>query len=783
MKMLKLWFAITLLSGATLALAGPPGQVGRISYLTGTVSFAAADARNDWGVAPLNRPVTSGDRLWADRDGRAEVRVGPTAIRMGALTSVDVLRLDDDGTQLRLAQGTLNVNLRQLDPGDSFEIGTPGGAVLLTQPGSYRVTVDPSGNATTVLVRRGQADVLTGSTPVLLRDSQYASFTAQGQELAPAPAADEFDNWAFARDRLEERVVATRYVPPAMTGYEELDQHGAWHSATDYGNVWIPAAMPVGWAPYRHGRWLWVSPWGWTWVDNAPWGFAPYHYGRWVWWGNRWAWAPGARVARPVYAPALVAFVGGANWSAAVSSGPAVAWVPLGWREPYIPWYRHSPTYVRNVNITHVTNVNVINQYTNVRNVTHIRYVNRDVPSGTTVVTRDTFVRARPVHDAHLNVPAHALAAARVTHQAPVARPERQSLMVAQSHARVPAAVEAREVMAAREPVASPRIQGNNLKGGERNAIHDERPRVRVLPAQAIAAPRRTPESVPAAAGERERAADVAREGREARGERPSERRERAAEPQPVLQPGLARRAEPATALVPPTPATERRERTAEPANAQLKPRQEAPAAPPVAAPPGEARQRVTEPVPVRRAEPPPAQALQQQQQEQSARAVQQGQQRQAREQAQHQQQEQQARAAQQEQQRRAQEQAQRQQQEQQARAAQQEQQRRAHEQAQRQQQEQQARAAQQEQQRRAREHAQQLQQQREQHQQELQQRAQQVQQQRERQYQQAQAVEQQRQAQRQERRQAQAQQGAEQAQQPQKRRPPPEAERGAQQR
>jgi hypothetical protein len=25
-----------------------------------------------------------------------------------------------------------------------------------------------------------------------------------------------------------------------------------------------------------------MSPWGWTWVDNAPWGFAPFHYGRWV---------------------------------------------------------------------------------------------------------------------------------------------------------------------------------------------------------------------------------------------------------------------------------------------------------------------------------------------------------------------------------------------------------------------------------------------------------------------------------------------------------------------
>ena len=32
--------------------------------------------------------------------------------------------------------------------------------------------------------------------------------------------------------------------------------------------------------------WVWLRPWGWTWVDDAPWGFAPFHYGRWLWWGE-----------------------------------------------------------------------------------------------------------------------------------------------------------------------------------------------------------------------------------------------------------------------------------------------------------------------------------------------------------------------------------------------------------------------------------------------------------------------------------------------------------------
>ncbi len=505
MKILKVWIAVALWSSAALAYADPPLQVGRLNYLAGSVSFAPAEASNEWGMAQINRPVTTGDRLWADQDGRAEMRIGSTAIRIAALTSMDVLRLDEVGTQLRLAQGTLLVRLRRLDAGENFEISTPSGAVLLVQPGSYRLSVDPAGTATTVLVQRGQADVLSGNAPFSLRDNQFTTITAQGQENAAAPAFDEFDAWAAARDRQEERIVATRYVPQEMTGYEDLDQHGSWRAEAQYGNVWVPSTVPVGWAPYRYGRWVWIAPWGWTWVDSAPWGFAPYHYGRWVWLGNQWAWAPGARVARPVYAPALVAFVGGANWSVGVSSGPAVGWVPLGWREPFIPWYRYSPAYVRNVNITHVTNVTVINQYTNVNNVTHIRYVNRDAPAGITVVSRDTFVSARQVHDAPLNVPAQALAAARVSHDSPVSRPERQSLVSTQAGTRLPAAVAAREVMAATAPAAPAHLPQRGT---------EERQRVRVLPVQQTAVLRRTADApapqvnVPVQTERRDRAAE-----------------------------------------------------------------------------------------------------------------------------------------------------------------------------------------------------------------------------------------------------------------------------------
>jgi hypothetical protein len=554
MKIPGTWCALLLLCSTAAAQADPPAQVGRLSYLSGTVSFAPADNSSEWGVAPLNRPVTTGDRVWTERDGRAEIRVGSTAIRAAALTSVDILRLDDDGTQLRLAQGTLDVNLRLLHAGDSFEIGTPGGAVLLTQPGSYRVQVDPSGATTTLLVRRGQADVLTGNAPLSVRDQQFLAFSAQGQETLAAPAPDEFDNWAAARDRQDERGVATRYVPPEMTGYEELDQHGAWQTTPEYGAVWTPTAVAAGWAPYRDGRWVWVSPWGWTWVDSAPWGFAPFHYGRWVWLGQRWAWAPGARVARPVYAPALVAFVGGSNWSVSVGAGPAVGWVPLGWREPYIPWYRHSPAYVRNVNISHVTNINVIQQYSNVNHVTHNRYVNRGVPSATTVVSRDTFVSARHVHEAPLQVP--------VVHEAPVLRPERQSFTAGRASARLPDAIASREVFAARAPVAPARFAGEGASGnarGGRDEMHN-RPRVRVLGAHAPAAvPPPAPPIAPAIPAAPR-----------------TERHDRAAEPRPPAETARPRLERPphANPVTPAQPAAQRPAQPVQPVQPMQPPQQ-----------------------------------------------------------------------------------------------------------------------------------------------------------------------------------------------------------------
>ncbi|MBP6776024.1 MAG: hypothetical protein KA151_02110, partial [Piscinibacter sp.] len=230
--------------------------------------------------------------------------------------------------------------------------------------------------------------------------------TGQTQYVLVQPQRDAFGEEVAAAEAAAERSVSTRYVSPEMTGAEALDTWGRWESDVQHGPLWVPRAVVPGWAPYRYGHWAFIRPWGWTWVDDAPWGFAPFHYGRWVFWRSRWCWAPGQWVARPVYAPALVGWVGSPGVSISVNIGPSVGWFPLGPREVFVPPYRVTPRYVRNVNVTHVTNITNVTQIVNSPNtvVQQTTYVNRGVAGAVTVVPASVVTRRQPVAPARVQL-------------------------------------------------------------------------------------------------------------------------------------------------------------------------------------------------------------------------------------------------------------------------------------------------------------------------------------------------------------------------------------------
>src|SRR5665811_502602 len=164
-------------SGA--ASADPPARVARLSYTAGAVSFSPA-GENDWVQATVNRPLTNGDRLWVDAGARAEIQDGGAMIRMDANTSLSILNLDDRITQLQLTQGTLNVRVRRLARNEVFEVDTPNLAFTLRQPGEYRIAVDPDGNATDVIVRKGQGEVLGEGAAYVVDSRQPYRFTGTG---------------------------------------------------------------------------------------------------------------------------------------------------------------------------------------------------------------------------------------------------------------------------------------------------------------------------------------------------------------------------------------------------------------------------------------------------------------------------------------------------------------------------------------------------------------------------------------------------------------------------
>ncbi len=415
----------------------PSGRVARLSDAAGSVSYSPA-GEADWVRASRNRPLISGDRLWTDNRARAELQIGQSALRLDQYSALSILGLDDQFAQVELTQGTLNLRVRGVYEDQEYEIDTPVLALAITERGRYRVDVDPRDGVTTVVVLEGSATAYgeRSSFPLYAGEAvRFYDASLRDYELFSLPRTDAFDRYCLARDVRLERSASLRYVDDDLIGYSDLDDYGYWRTESGYGAVWYPERVDRNWAPYRDGHWAWQEPWGWTWVDDAPWGFAPSHYGRWAWIGGRWGWTPGPRGQRAVYAPALVAFVGGNNWSLSVTSGHGpIGWFPLGPRDVYVPSYRASRDYFNRVNI-HNSSVSITvvgsayRGYASGRpNLSGVRYANRGIAGALTAVSAEVFASARSVSGSTLQLGRDDSARAEVMHLARVA-PTRQSLV------------------------------------------------------------------------------------------------------------------------------------------------------------------------------------------------------------------------------------------------------------------------------------------------------------------------------------------------------------------
>src|SRR5438445_8410736 len=439
----------------------PPTRVARIGYVDGSVSLQPG-GQGDWGSAAKNRPMTIGDKIWVDKDSHAELQAGVASIHLGSMTALSFLNLDQGVTQMRLAEGSVNFRVSELRQGDLYEVDAPNLAFTVKEAGAFRVDVNENGDSARVTVIRGEGEVTAGGKTYEVHPGERAEFNGTEDiqySIEKAPGPDGLDRWAAERDLKEDHSVSAKYVSRDMVGYDDLDDYGDWRDEPDYGSVWYPRSVDVGWAPYSYGYWNWVGPWGWTWVDYAPWGFAPFHYGRWAYVGGGWGWCPGPVYARPFYGPAFVGFVGGGHFGFGFGFGGGfgggIGWFPLGFREPYHPWYHASDRYFRNVNITNtrITNVNVLNVHNN-----NFNYAYAHNSRAVTAASRNAFVNGQAINRGSMRVNEASLRGAQVTNRADFT-PTRSSFTgAASARGRVstpPSRVMNRSVMARTAPASA----------------------------------------------------------------------------------------------------------------------------------------------------------------------------------------------------------------------------------------------------------------------------------------------------------------------------------------
>ncbi len=412
--------ALTCFGLHAMAQEDPPGRVARLNAQQGTVSFSPAGDDSWYDVIP-NRPLTTGDRLWSDRNSRAELFVGSAALRLDGNTAVEFTEVTDQAIRITVQQGAAQLRVRDDLSGQQVELDTGNLAFVIQQPGDYRVQVDPQADLTQVMVASG-AGVAYGENGESTSVSARQQIIVNGRNLAnagtgPMPLDDGFERWVAERSRAEDASISARYVSRETVGYQQLDGFGDWQNDSDLGPVWYPRNVAADWAPYSDGYWVSVAPWGWTWVDNAPWGFAPFHYGRWAQVGTRWGWVPGRQQSRPVYSPALVGFVGGGRGGAAqVAIGGGrngIGWFPLAPGEAWRPGYHASQRYVEQANRMALYN----------RAQQRSDFYANQRQQAVTVVPSDVFGRGPIARRDHIRMPEAAFAGVPVANAPGVAPP------------------------------------------------------------------------------------------------------------------------------------------------------------------------------------------------------------------------------------------------------------------------------------------------------------------------------------------------------------------------
>jgi hypothetical protein len=180
---------------AALALLGPSWPGARLSVSTGSVEIGHGEPPV-WKKAEAGDTLAAGDRVRTGEDGRAEVIVAGSTLRVYPNS---LLRLPDSATprEVGLEKGSSLFDV--LHNGEPFEVRTP--EVVVSVKGT-RFGVDLDGDAAAVSVFRGLVGVHGGGdgAPETLVHAGFAAFGSDHFELSWHGAADPWNAWDHGGD-------------------------------------------------------------------------------------------------------------------------------------------------------------------------------------------------------------------------------------------------------------------------------------------------------------------------------------------------------------------------------------------------------------------------------------------------------------------------------------------------------------------------------------------------------------------------------------------------------
>lgn len=314
----------------------------RVTLIEGDLEIAEGED-GEWFPASINMPLREGDRLRISEASRAEIHLlGGTYLRLDEFTEFDLLSLSEESAGGYLHEGRIYVN--DLREGrKAMVVETPLASVNSLDNARYIVRVSDTGESEVSVVmgyanveHRGGSDRIRAGETLLVGPGAYAS-------ISPLGEPGEWERWNSELDGIATSPVeSAQYLPEELHEYAyELDHYGRWHYVSEYGYVWTPTVVSVGWSPYRHGRWSHIGV-EYVWISYEPWGWAPYHYGRWAHVaGIGWAWVPPPHHA-VYWGPGYV------DWW---YTPTYVAWVPLAPGEIYYGYGYYGPLSVNIISI------------------------------------------------------------------------------------------------------------------------------------------------------------------------------------------------------------------------------------------------------------------------------------------------------------------------------------------------------------------------------------------------------------------------------------------------